>query len=368
MRILAQGLEANPDNLSLRVELAAAALRSGRPDRVLELTQELDDDSASRSPQLLEYRGKAAALAGNAALAEEAFQRWIRITPQSAKAHFLLAEIQARRGQPEKAVASLERALELDPEYLQARTGLVTLLTRLGRLEAARAQMDKLRKLAPEDPAVATVEGRLALAMGAYDLAIERLKTAMQAQPDREGVVLLGRALNARGDKKEALELLAGWLEAHPDDLGVAEELAEALIASGKTQEAIKRYKAILIQAPDHPLALNNLAWLLRDRAPKEALRYAARAYELAGEDPEAMDTYGTLLVSQGDHVKGTRLLRRAAKLAPDNPEIRLHLAKALTVRQTTWEEGRSILQELAEQAPADIAEQARRHLASMSP
>jgi len=40
------------------------------------------------------------------------------------------------------------------------------------------------------------------------------------------------------------------------------------------------------------------------------------------------MDTLGTMLVEQGDITRGVELLRKAAALAPQMPEIRLSLAK----------------------------------------
>jgi thioredoxin-like negative regulator of GroEL len=42
------------------------------------------------------------------------------------------------------------------------------------------------------------------------------------------------------------------------------------------------------------------------------------------------MDTQGWVLVRQGDSARGLALLRQASGLAPQDPDIRVHLAKAL--------------------------------------
>jgi FimV-like protein len=41
-------------------------------------------------------------------------------------------------------------------------------------------------------------------------------------------------------------------------------------------------------------------------------------------------DTYGWMLVSRGQRDRGVQVLTQAARAAPDNAEIRLHLGKAL--------------------------------------
>ena len=42
------------------------------------------------------------------------------------------------------------------------------------------------------------------------------------------------------------------------------------------------------------------------------------------------MDTHGWILVQHGDAARGIELLRKANSIAPQDTDIRLHLAKAL--------------------------------------
>jgi Tfp pilus assembly protein PilF len=93
---------------------------------------------------------------------------------------------------------------------------------------------------------------------------------------------------------------------------------------------AAKRYRSALERQSDNPLLLNNLAWVTHELKQPNALEYAERAHELAPQNAAIMDTLGWILAESGQREKGVELLWRAAELAPDSPEIRLHLAKAL--------------------------------------
>ena len=77
-------------------------------------------------------------------------------------------------------------------------------------------------------------------------------------------------------------------------------------------------------------LALNNLAWLYFEDGDSRALDLAQRAHNRAPERAEIIDTYGWLLIKGGRLEKGLSLLEKAAKRAPENGDIRYHLAAAL--------------------------------------
>ena len=83
-------------------------------------------------------------------------------------------------------------------------------------------------------------------------------------------------------------------------------------------------------QQPNNPIWLNNLAWAASKTKDPKALEYAEQADRLRPNDPAIMDTLGVLLVEKGDTVRGVETLRKAVKLGPNRPDIRLNLAKSL--------------------------------------
>jgi Flp pilus assembly protein TadD len=85
------------------------------------------------------------------------------------------------------------------------------------------------------------------------------------------------------------------------------------------------------LEGDDDPAVLNNLANILSSQGDKRALELAERAHRLAPRDAAVQDTLGWILVQQGQLDSGLRHLREARLRAPDSPEIRYHLAFALS-------------------------------------
>jgi Tfp pilus assembly protein PilF len=73
-------------------------------------------------------------------------------------------------------------------------------------------------------------------------------------------------------------------------------------------------------------VAHNNLAWIYGDVELPKALAAAKRAYELAPDSAEIIDTYAWFLYKHGDLERAKALMVRALDLAPDNERIRQHL------------------------------------------
>jgi len=107
--------------------------------------------------------------------------------------------------------------------------------------------------------------------------------------------------------------------------------LGESWLKEGNLPKARAYYEAYLNNHGDHPTALNNLANILMKQGDANALAMAQRAYRLAPGDYTINDTLGWLLLQQGQMDSALRYLREAKLRAPRNPEVRYHLAVALS-------------------------------------
>ena len=155
--------------------------------------------------------GRLKARQGDDAAAAGLFRQAIEAAPNLAAAHNELGVALNGLGEPEAALAALDRAIALDPGFGPAHGNRGAVLSDLGRFaEAADAELEAL-ELAPPDHAAA----RAGL-----------LKT-------------LVRTANKAGRVDLALAAARSEHEAHPDDPDIVEQLAEALEADGRPEDAL---------------------------------------------------------------------------------------------------------------------------------
>jgi putative PEP-CTERM system TPR-repeat lipoprotein len=355
LEVLEQAMKKNPGDLVMRSKLVSEYLRAGRADKVLEITRELTDAQFRQQPALLELRGKAQLLSRDSASAVSTFEKWTKITPNFAPAHFQYANALANRGDVARARKALEQAIKLDPRYLPARVGEIKMLVQFNELDRAKKMLAKLRQDFGDRAEVLGIEGWFALGTGDFPTAEQKLAAALKKTPGSELVILTSRAQLAQKKQGPAFKVMSDWLKDHPNDVLVLMQLAGAYLDMGKDADALATYGQVIKIAPNHLPALNNLAWLNRDKAPKQAMDYAQQAYQLAPRDPNVLDTLGMLTLKTGDLTRSASLLREAAERAPMNPQIQLHYGNTL-LQQKRMAEARKILDAIVKKAPRSPA------------
>jgi len=351
LEVLEQASKSNPNDLNLRAHLAQTALTAGRPAAALDITRELTDAQFRQQPALLELRGKALLLTGDGASATSTFEKWTKTAPNSAPAHFQYANALASRGDAARARKALEQSIKLDPRYLPARVGEIKMRVQFRELDQAKKALAKLRQDFSDRVEVLSIEGWFALGTDDFPVAEQKLAAALKKNPDSELLLLTSRAQWAQKKQEPALKAMRDWLKDHPNDVPVHLQLARAYLSMGKEADALAAYGQVVKIVPKHVPALNNLAWLNRDKAPKQAMDYAQQAYQLAPKDSYVLDTLGMLTLRNGDVSRAANLLRDAAASAPADPKIQLHLGSAL-VQQKHLGEAQKVLETLIQKHP----------------
>lgn len=252
----------------------------------------------------------------------------MRRLPDSPRAATIHAEALANNGQTEQAYRVLDDAQTRWPREIQLTNAYVAIAVG-ARDEAATQQATK--RLAVLDPiAAAQLRARALGELGQPIVAVDILTKAFAQRPSSALAIDLFSARRRAGRTDAAFGELRAWLEQNPQDRGALLTLANALLDSGETAEAERRFSEYLRLDPRNPVALNNYAWLRYHAGRSDALVYAERAFQAASGEPAIVDTYGWLLVQNGKLKEGLSLLARAAGAAPQNPEISYHLAYAL--------------------------------------
>lgn len=192
------------------------------------------------------------------------------------------------------------------------------------------------RELLLLDPSSYASLGRSIARQGRVDEAIDLfVKMAAEdasSRPARGLALVLAEVPSSEEQFTRAWKFLSAAETQHRDDASYQLALANLVMARGQAEQAIKRYRRLLQDDPNQPLALNNLAFLLGEKPEtrQEALRYADQAIALnKGANSALLDTKGTILLSDGKVAEALPLLERAADPKDADPRNRLHLAAA---------------------------------------
>ena len=126
-----------------------------------------------------------------------------------------------------------------------------------------------------------------------------------------------------------ARQLLQQATEQEPSLIGAHLTLGEMYQETDEDDLAIERYRQTLVFAPDHVVALNNLAYLLMHQQEnlEEAFRLAQRAFTLSNGTPTVADTLGWIHHLLGNDREAARYLAAAVDGLPTSAEVRLHAA-----------------------------------------
>jgi tetratricopeptide (TPR) repeat protein len=216
-----------------------------------------------------------------------------------------------------------------DPRLLGLLINIELLTEQFG--EAAKL-LAQLEKIIPDTPIVAVLSGDLAIANENFALAYKQYLLAWEVTTTDQVALKIFRSLSKHAvDKVKLIAFFEEWAEKVPDQR--VSELTKAgyYLQEGEMDSAKIPYEALIEKFDDLYLAHNNLAWVYGEKELKKALASGKRAYELAPENPEVIDTYAWFLYKNSDLEQAKELLVKAVDLAPDHEEIAQHLDEVLS-------------------------------------
>ncbi len=287
--------------------------------------------------------------------------RLIEMQPKEPLHRYRLSEIHLGRGDRSLAKDQLFQVLQADKTQLTAYLRLIDLELEDDKGSVALTYVEAMRDAFPGAPAVDQVEGRVLMRMGrpaealeAYEKAWNRIQTGDLA------IALYEARWAASGDPVTPMTDLLNWVNQRPRDAQARMYLAGRLLDEGFYDEAIYQYEVLLVERPQDPVLLNNLAWLFHKKDDRRDVAYAEQALASAPSEPAIMDTLGWILLNRGELERAKSILADALERAPDDPDIAYHFAAALEQtgkRQEAKSLLTRILSENREFASADAAQ-----------
>jgi putative PEP-CTERM system TPR-repeat lipoprotein len=270
----------------------------------------------------------------------------VEAEPDSAFARVLLAETYLNLKQNEDARKELEIALEKDPESIRALILMSRIEMAQGRLAEAEDYGKKVQAINPDSHIGYELSGDAWFSRKEYAKA-KALYEEAWAKNQSSGLALkLSTTAVRMGDPTEGVDVLQAWLKQHAGDVKVLQLLGTMLQSTGREDEAIEIYEKVLVLDPESLVALNNLAGLYSQTDKAKALDLAASAYRVYPGNPGVQDTYGWILVQDGELDKGRSLIKQALNALPKVAEVRYHYAATL-IRSGEKTEGTEMLKSL---------------------
>ena len=319
----------SPTAINPQLRLVNLLLQERQLAEAMQIMESLEN-RAPRNFSVLDTKARIQLANGNQADAIETYRTAANVAADNAAQLYRISQVQMSLQDVEGAVTSLKYAVNLDPKIVPAQAALARLTYDLDGFEAAMKMVDALQDKFLGSPAADTVRGDVLMrhkqfgdAIAAYDAAFGKSRTSKQAQR-------LFKARWASGDRTAAVDGLDAWIKSNPNDTRTRRVLALAHLKVGNTDLAISHHEALAEISSQDVVIINNLASLYHRRGDKRAYEYAKRAYELAPNQPQTIDTYGWILVQKGDVDQGLRLLRNAQARSDSQPEIGYHIAVAL--------------------------------------
>ncbi|MFK7976874.1 MAG: XrtA/PEP-CTERM system TPR-repeat protein PrsT [Halioglobus sp.] len=341
----------SPNNLSLRLGLARLYLRTGQPSRNLSLVYEAKGDEAT-DPRILEVLGRSQMALGQYPLALNNFKNLVEAR-NDADSNYLLAQALMQNGNLQDGKAALDKVVKLQPDHLGASVMRVRMLRQQNRPDEALEKFDDIDPAYANRPEVLIENGWLSLHKKDYNESIAAFGQAFEIVPSSMLVIQLGIAHWNAGQQKAALKVYQDWLKDNPEDRQVMFHLANSYMERGDDSEAVAVYRTMDKLKSDDSIITNNIAWLLRDTNPTEAMQWAQKTVELTPEWGAGLDTLGVLQLAKGDLTQAHRTFEKASQAAPNSPDIRYHLALA-TSRIGEGDQAARILKALLS-APGDF-------------
>lgn len=174
-------------------------------------------------------------------------------------------------------------------------------------------------------------KARAAVEAGAFEQAVPVLKGILQTHPQSSDVhLLLGETLAEVGKTDEAIAVLEKGRTVSPHNVALLFALGDACFEAHRIEQALEAYRAIVALAGDGVAdALVSIGLVsFQQEQTAEAIRYYREALAHDPESVFALNSLGDALFAQGDADEALKCYRRVIELDPDDAQAHYNLAE----------------------------------------
>lgn len=342
-------LRLNPLLLQVRIELTKSLILDNAAKAALAMLDAAPAEQKQAIP-VLEQRNWALLSLNDLAGAREGIQKGLALshTPDLLLQDAILKIASQRFAE---ARASLKEALEKSPEDVRLLRALANSYVAQKQPAAAVKEIQAHAANHANSVEVQYFLGNLLLQNGDQVHAQKAFAEAKALNPGYTPAALeLARINLLHADWTSARQQLQEVLSGHGENPLARLWLGMLEVSTGDHQSAEATFRKVLESEPNNPSALNNLAYLLAEKKPDEALGFAQKAKEIQPDDARVTDTLGWILYQKHVYQGAVKYLEMAT--AKDGTPIRkFHLAMAY-LKAGQKERGKTVLNAALRQDP----------------
>ena len=286
------------------------------------------------------------------------FLNAVKIDPQFAKAHYLLAKTSIRLGAWPDAYRELQRTVEIDPGNVDAQIELGNLLVAAHSFAEAQAVADKLLKRDPNNPDAHVLQAELDAAQDNREAALKELQTAVALDPNRLDLYVRLAALQSATQKGAAESTLKKALVINPKFVPAIESLAALYQSTGRDSQAEGLLKQGIELDPKNFKPRQNLAqlyWSQNRKADAEQVIYQAK--QDLGSEGNMYRVLGDYYVNTGELDKAATEFAALSRQHPKDLNLREDYIELL-LRQNKIDEANRLNDEILSTDPKDSGAQ----------
>lgn len=279
--------------------------------------------------QLLAMLGEINAKKGQYNKASEYFEKAAKLLPQNPGVQTALGMSQLASGKSEAGLRHLEAASELDPAQYRADILLVQYYLNRKEFDHALTAAAKLQVKQPKNPLSYNLVGGAYLGKKEPVKARQSFEQALKVDP-----VFIPAALNlARLDiqdkrPNDAIKRFEGVLEKDANNIEAMLALSELFVLQGKTSDALKLLERAVETKPDNLNAnISLIQHYARAGDLKKAVNVARQAKNADNKSPKLLELLAQTQLQAKDLAGALDSYKELAVLLPDSPEVFVKLA-----------------------------------------